>query len=123
MVGCSLALAALPVAAIPLGLSASAAAISSAVIGSLASVACVAAAGLQSKKSYTYVPDWMTTLVMRRSSPQEIRSCGLTRIASCSSLNIASEEYAALAHDTTELAALQQELNFQLSPAGRPGWN
>jgi hypothetical protein len=81
------------------------------------------ASQIKSQRSFTYVPDWMTTLIMRRSSPQEIRSCGLTRIASCASLNVKSEEYATLAHDTTELAALSQELNFRLSPAGRPGWN
>jgi hypothetical protein len=88
----------------------------------LGSITLCAAPMISTRRKYTYLADWMTTLFMRETSPEDLRMAGLVRIGAAASLNVPSEDYASLARDTVDLAVRSKELGFPLSPVGRPGW-
>jgi hypothetical protein len=90
-------------------------------LGMAAFLCAVPLLGIKEEKKYTVIPDWMTALLMRRSTAADLRSTGLTRIQGNSSLNIYSEEYLSLALETVEFSAVALEQGFQFVPASRPG--
>lgn len=76
---------------------------------------------LERVRTYDVVPDWLTSIMMTSSNPDEIRTNGLRRIALSASLNVESSQYMSLAQDTVDLAQLASEQGFQLAPGRARG--